>query len=330
MTTARGKVPNRAAFPLCRQPGSRRCSTLGTLILLMAIGATACSMGSSAVAWLPRSTTTTTLAPAPPCSASQLHANQGLGGAGLGTLRSIIVLTNVGNKCRLGGYPALVGVSSTLGDIALSPQQGVMGTSPIPADLGPGQQGELAIDTGDVCPAAQSAQLGQPSSDWKAGLYSGLIVELPGGQGSVTVADFGFDTACGFSESVLGAAPPPIRPGLPQSLVVSVKLPKTARSGQVLVYVTTLHNASHQTIQLRPCPSYTETAGVLATSALLIVHSFSLNCSAASAVHPGRSERFTMHIRMPKVTASAIVAVEWAFNPAPGYSGAVGRVRVIP
>jgi hypothetical protein len=58
--------------------------------------------------------TTTTLAPAPPCTASDLRAKSGQGGAAAGDLANPIVVTNVSRStCRLAGYPDLVGIAKS-------------------------------------------------------------------------------------------------------------------------------------------------------------------------------------------------------------------------
>jgi hypothetical protein len=270
-------------------------------------------------------TTTTTLAPAPPCKASQLSPSKGRGGAATGHIETTIVFSNRGPTCRLGGYPRLIGFSSTRRHVSLTAHHGTFFESLIPVDLAHGRQALLLLGTEDMC----SSFSFHSAKD----TYDEVVIIFPKGEGELTARTYPFDTICGLDESELGILPPPAAlvppppapPGSPGSLSVTVHLPASAKSGEVLSYTVSLHNSTKVAVDLHHCPDYTEILGY----PFKTVRTYTLNCTRARPIRPGQTRVFEMKIPTPKVTTPTTVKFLWQLDTALG-PVAGGALQIVP
>jgi hypothetical protein len=112
-----------------------------------------------------------------------------------------------------------------------------------------------------------------------------------------------------------GPFPPPAPPPPPAPELVATYLgPASVEPGQTLKYRVQLRNVSGHTIQLRPCPGYTEgLKGV-------VTERYVLNCEPVGAVKPGESVTFAMEMAIPaRVSAGAVgplglLAFSWTLD----------------
>lgn len=327
-----------------RAPGAtRRRASVAGVGLAAALALSSCSSApartATLVPWLAlapvattTTTTSTTLALAPPCTAEHLRATTGQGGAGLGNELSVIVLTNTGPTCRLGGYPDLYGSTPTrpAGMVPVR-KTGTYFGNLMPADLGPRQHGELLLGTGEACPALNEPSQAQDQAHQRADTYHGLTIVLAHGRGSLRAPGVSVDVACGLTESRLGVQEPTpgelsSPPGSPQSLEANVTLPLSTNSATTLRYVVALHNPSHTTVTWTRCPNYTET--ILTTPEVGGSQRFSrtyhLNCQAAASVRPGHTETFAMRFPIGAARRSSQAKFSWQLDTGNGpYAGRV-------
>jgi hypothetical protein len=151
-------------------------------------------------------TTTTTLATGPACEAATLRAAAKGGGAGLGNDLEIVVVTNVGRAtCWVGGYPSLVGIKPSGAREPLAVAHGTYFGNRVPTQLAPGSAAKLYLGTNRGCTALNSPGANAAA---RANTYTGITITLPDGRGTLGVGHVSLDTACGLSESEIGAAPP--------------------------------------------------------------------------------------------------------------------------
>ncbi|MGA9077787.1 MAG: hypothetical protein WB383_05600 [Acidimicrobiales bacterium] len=246
---------------------------------------------------------------------------------------TVVVLTNTGPTCRLGGYPKLIGISPTGGEVRLIARQyRTYFGNLIPADLRKGQSGELLLGTSNGCNAFNQPSQAAVERIVKAHTYDEVVIILPTGEGSVTASTYPFDTACGFDESELGVSrPPPVTeapaPGSPGSLTATVNLPPTARSGEVLGYTVSLHNPTDSAVDLHHCPDYTE--GVYYPFKRPTIRTYTLNCARARPIDPGQTRVFAMELPTPKVTKPTMAKFSWELDTGLGpFSGSA--LQVVP
>ncbi|HUX04371.1 MAG TPA: hypothetical protein VMV53_05625 [Acidimicrobiales bacterium] len=321
---------------------TRRRASVAGAGLAAALALSSCSSAPATTAtlvpWLalaPVATTTTTttatpLAPAAPCTADHLRATTGQGGAGLGHELSVIVITNTGPTCRLGGYPDLYGTTPTRtpGMMQVT-KSGTYFGNLIPADLAPRQRGELLLGTGEACPALNEPSQAQDLANQRADTYHGVTIVLAHGAGSLRVPGVTVDVACGLDESRLGVqGPQPGEitnpPGSPQTLQANVTLPLSTDSATTLRYVVALHNPSRTTVTWSHCPNYTET--ILTTPEVggsqRFSRTYQLNCRAAKSVRPGRTETFVMQFPIGAARKSSQAKFAWQLDTGNGpYAG---------
>lgn len=264
-------------------------------------------------------TTTTTLAPAPPCRASQLRATKAFGGAATGNLATLVILTNTGSTCRLGGYPTLIGISQVRGRVHLSARHGTFFGNLIPADLAKGRSGRLLLGTSDGCDAINQPNQAVVERNMRENTYAELVIVFPNGAGSLTASTYPFDVACGLDTSELGVYPPlPASelptPGSPASLAATVNLPRIASSGQVLTYTVSLSNATHTAVDLHSCPDFTEGLYYPLPTGRRPIRTYTLNCSRARPIRPGQTRVFAMKLWVPKVTTPTLVKFVWQLD----------------
>jgi len=317
-------------------------AVLGILLLVASLGLSSCASSpvkkTSSVPWLSLSplstttttTTTTTLAPAHPCTARDLKASVGQGGAGLGNDLSVLIFTNIGPICRLSGYPDLLGRTATHGSALLAvSKSGTYFGSLITADLAHGQRGELLLGTGDGCVALNEPSQSADAANARADTYHAVTVLLPHDSGSVLIDHVTFDVACGLDESQLGVQPPTpsefsAPPGSLASLQASNSMPTRVQSGTVLRYTVVLYNPTNKTVTWRRCPNYTEL--VLTTPEIgksqRFSHTYELNCAQAKNLPPGHSDKFTMDLLLGKVQKGSEAKFSWELDTGDGpYSG---------
>jgi len=284
----------------------------------------------TAVSTTTTTTTTTTLASAPPCLATQLRASAGRGGAGLGHELSLVVVRNIGDTCRLSGYPDLFGHTATRTPGPLKVEKtGTYFGNLVSTNLSSGRRGELLLGTAEDCPALNEPSQAQDLAHEHADTYVGLNVILPNGAGSLNVANISVDVACGLDESRLGVQPPTTAeidapPGSPQSLEASVTVPRSVKSGTALRYVVALHNPGRKVVTWNYCPNYRES--ILTTPSIgrsrMFTHTYQLNCSQAKSVSPGRTVTFVMELPIGTIRRSSEAKFSWQLETGVGpYAG---------
>jgi hypothetical protein len=326
------------------EPGRRR-NLFVLIVVACAVVLDACGTAplalTATVPWRPippsptttTTTTTTTLAPAPRCNASQLRAGRAFGGAATGNLATVVVLKNTGTRCRLGGYPTLVGISATRGRVRLITRHGTFFGNLIPADLANGQSGKLILGTEDACNALNQENQAVIKKNAAENTYSKVVIIFPNGEGSLIASPYPFDVACGLDETELGVVPPlPASqvptPGSPGSLSATVNLPRTAKSGRVLSYTVSLYNSTHTDVDLHHCPNYTEALYPPAPGRPTI-RTYTLNCTRSRPISPGETRVFAMELPINKLTTSTTAKFGWQLDTGLGPYGG-GALLIVP
>ncbi len=278
--------------------------------------------------------TTTTLAPAPPCTASDLRAKSGEGGAAAGNLANPIVLSNVSRStCRLAGYPDLVGIRKSGALHALAATHLSMFGPLDPANLSPGQSGRLVIGTEDGCQAL-NAPAAVAAANSVGHRFDGVEVVLPDRRGILRVDHVVFNTACGVSETGLGVAPSPA-PAPPAgslaTLTATAHIQKQIRSGHLLEYTVTLTNPTRTSVELHPCPSYEEALYLYTQGGKgdHVTRSYTLDCATVPALGAGVSATFAMKIEVPQVAVRTAAKFIWTIDAFTGPAAGEGLV-VLP
>ena len=344
--------PPRAECPFASiWPRRRAVVVLGTMLALAVI-ATGCgstSLGKGSVGSVTSSTqrspvipwadatamatsaapttTTTTLPTGPACKASTLHAVAKPGGAGLGHGLEIVVVTNVGpTTCWVGGYPNLVGSKTSGARKLLAATHGTYFGNRVPTKLTPGSAAKLYLGTESTCNALNSPQARAVAN---ANTYTGLIIDLPGSEGTLSVGNLYLDTACGLSESEIGAptpipaSPSPV-PGSPASLTARSTIPAEVHVDSVVRYTVTLTNPTATPVSLTPCPVYSES---LIGSTTALRRSYHLNCAVVSRIDPGTAVTFAMELALPRSFPSSVAKMSWVLDSGAGpYAGRVVQV----
>jgi hypothetical protein len=199
----------------------------------------------------------------------------------------------------------------------------------IPADLTPGQRGELLLGTAAGCNALNEPSQAADAANARADTYHAITVLLPNDNGSVIIGHVMFDVACGLDESQLGVQPPTASeisapPGSLASLQASISKPARARFGTVLKYTVVLYNPTNRTLAWQRCPNYTEL--VLTTPEIgesqRFSHTYELNCAQAKNIPPGHSDKFAMELLLGKVQNSSEAKFSWELETGDGpYAG---------
>ena len=332
-TEAQGPTSLEVLFKEARRRRRRRWA-IGTSAVLLAAGVgAAVGLGGSAPG-RPRPAPPTTsevtyspkrvaLPPAPACSADQLSAQYKFVGVGMDNVLTSVVFTNAGPRCRLSGYPTLIGVRPDGERVSLTVKKyGTYGGNLDPATLETGQRGLLLLGTLDACTANASPNSAADAANKAANRYTQLIVVLPKTRGSVAVPGSNVDVACGISESQLGVRPPPYGAplGTPGTLTAVLRAPAAVRSDSVLHYELTLYDPAPERVVLGRCPRYTESISKLTgfffkttpgTKSLLLRRSGVLPCAQRRVIAPGRPQTFVMAIPVPSVRTIMTAVVSW-------------------
>jgi len=233
----------------------------------------------------------------PACRADQIKVRAGSAGAATGHIANTLLLINFGDRpCTLAGYPTSVtGVRADGAQVSLHAGHGTFfdGAGYWPANLQPGDHGELVVATADVC-----AALNQPTP--QPDPYASVLVGLPGG-GDVRAA-VGFDAACGVDVSELGvrASPPPDPDAYP-GLTATMHAPSTVPAGTLMHFTVTLTNGGNAVVALDPCPVYAESI----YSDGPHEHVYELNCDTVHSIGPGESVTYAMQIPVPSTRGLA-------------------------
>lgn len=264
-----------------------------------------------------------------------------------------VLFTNVSSaSCRVEGYPDLVGIRSDGSEVPLATQQA---GDLLPTDLDSGQAAWLQLGTGQACPALNQPDQQAVAANAAANTYSGIVIELPDGSGSITVTGLSLDTACGsIVESQIGVqlpsipfaltTPPNFEPsvdtlptwsGIPGSLgnlVVQLRHSRPVRTGSVFHYEVILSNPDAAAVSFRKCPTYTEALGVITKKIMLTTRTYVLNCRPARSVPAHGSVTLAMEINVAPGFAKGPVTVAtfgWRLNVEGGpYPFASSSVKV--
>jgi hypothetical protein len=303
------------------------------LALLVALGGCVSTSPSRVVAWYPFPTTTTTLPPAPFCNAKQLKGSAGNSGFGLGNRLTTIELTNVGTTCRLEGYPRLLGISPRGTTPLTADDQGTYFGNTVPANLPTAAKGELLLGTDVNCSALNQPDQAAMIANAATHTYTGVVIILPGGQGSVVVSGLEFDTACFLDETQLGVpAPVPTYPpprGSFEALVARIRVVHSVRWGTTLRYQLVLHNPFKAAVSILPCPNYEEVLYPTKGKGMLAARSYGLHCDGIRALAPRATVSFAMELHVPKAKMATSGELLWYVNNTDGEPTAHATIRLV-
>ncbi|MGZ6802359.1 MAG: DUF4232 domain-containing protein [Nocardioidaceae bacterium] len=249
-----------------------------------------------------------------PCSVSEVRATLGDRDGATGHLLHVVRFRSTARSvCVLKGYPQ-VRVSDD-GRSGVRATDGSFFPVPPTADLQPGQEALLGVETDSACPAWPG---GSPDGE----VLHRLDVTLPG-SGTLTVPDpTGLDVLCGAHLTPFYVEQPdPAPPHDPLSdLQVALEVPDHVAAGSDLAYVVDLRNPTDRPVPLDRCPGYVETAGPVKD-----VHG--LSCGTVGAVPAHGAVRFAMRLRLPAGLAAGTAAVHWSLaTPFPVTGGATVTV----
>lgn len=272
-----------------------------TLLLVAAGGCSPHPAAAGSVPWLDRPAVVPTPAPAPTPAPEpaclRVGAAAGRAGAAMGTHSESVQITNTGTEpCLLAGYPtSLVGLTATGAAVSLKPVD-TDATQHIPTDLAPGQSGDLAILTPDMCGLSSP---GDVFVGVRVGLPSGVAVAVP----------LALNTSCGRPMlSELGVNPPTEL--VPHShldvLTAALDPPRSMTSGAVATYMVTIRNPTAGAVALDPCPVYTE--GLKAVSAS--IRAYRLDCPPS--IPSRRTVTFAMRLRIPPGLVAGTRLLVWS------------------
>ena len=184
-----------------------------------------------------------------------------------------------------------------------------------PADLAPGEDGQLLIGMRDDCYPYRETN------------FAGLQVALPNGRGALVIRPF-VESCDVVDVSSMGKPQVPLpdpspSPGTPNALQASADLGRqvTATAGGELDFIVTVTNPSDVSIPLSPCPSYEFLFNGAATTRYL-------NCDHVTAIPAEASVRYAMRFTIP-ANAKRDNKFGWILNtpyPQPG----AGSVIVTP
>jgi hypothetical protein len=256
---------------------------------------------------------------APVCRVDQLRATGAVVGAAAGNVDERFAFTNVSDStCLLRGFPTISGLAPDGRRVLLHPARSPGGTffgPEEPSDMPPRHHVYLDLGTEDV-----TCSLSHPI------VYRKLAFRLPGGSSLTSHARL--PRLCGGWEMSPFGLPPrttaniPPRPGSPDTLRVTISLPK-ARAGTTLRYIVTLANHTKAAVRLAPCPSYTETMYVVYKvvngehrwwpGQPRINPSYFLNCDDAPVIAAGRRVRFGMRLQVPPMPPG-LAKFAWVLN----------------
>ena len=259
---------------------------------------------------------------APACRAAQLRVSWERNGVAAGSLGERFAFENTGSKpCLLHGYPRTSAVAPDGRHVVLQPRLGGgLGGQLSSADLAPGGHVFLDFATSDCgCTCLRP----NPTR------YRRLVFHLPEG-GSVQGGRFTLTKDCFLEMSRFGLperyAEPHAKPGTAGTLHVRTHAPRTAKAGTVLHYSVELVNSTNRTVELSPCPGYTES---MYTRAAHTSRSLRLNCDSVHSIAPHGRVRYAMELAIPR-RASGAAKLGWSLDTPTGpLAGGVSVVQVL-
>lgn len=290
------------------------------------LGVLASSGGGSSgqIPWLP---TRPQLGPAnpplaPACTASQLRATLSLQAAAGNLAGGITIVNRSSQPCALVGRPKLAfgawRVTSWHQGAAANPFDPLAPPIGSLRALAPGRHVSVSLWWPGICAGASHSD----------NAPSGVVLTAPGG-GRILLRGDGFPRCNVPSASAVQVTrfmpfvpqgPPssalPLKARIVSGTPVSIK-GKTltqpsfvARPGSWLSYTVVLTNDSRQPYRFgHACPAYTEGFGGLKR-----LQAYVLNCHPVGSIAAGRSVRFAMRIRVPRLALSA-PAFGWTLAP---------------
>jgi hypothetical protein len=291
------------------------------------VPARAVAWTSKAAPWDAPSAPTQPKSPAPAfgaCSAAQLSGTAGDIASGAGQWAQYVILTNKSRRaCTLSGGPSSVSAIGKSGKLVeltrsyLKPTSNMWNMNLVgPANLAPGQSGQVAISTvaEDYCPA--SAYAG-------SGSYTALVVGI-GTTGLITVVlpKLPFVATCGVTASAYGIMQPTnvTPPNSPLSVLTArIATPTPFPAGGQADYTVTLSNPTAKAVTLNPCPSYVEY--IDGRGAKNAFKTYYLNCGAAQAI-PARSA-ITFEMSVPVPNNPGRTSLDWQLQQTTVLAGAL-------
>ncbi len=283
---------------------------------------------SGTIPWIdtavpPFQTPTPSPAPLPaidarPCRADDVAANFGAGDGAGGHLITYVQFRNVSQTtCVLKGYPDVTASEAGLPDVAATKGSFFQGSDDVTANMRPGQQTLLGLETDTYCGARPGGGGGSPA-------YHHVTISLPGG-GTITLdrQPEGFDVTCGLhlTRFSVPQPEPPQPPDPLTELTVSIETPTIVDAGDTLIYVADLGNPTAKPISLTLCPGYIESA----RSPTAVKDLYALNCVPAAAIAAHDTVRFEMRMQIPADTPAGTLTIFWnLIGPSrPGASAAL-------
>ena len=252
------------------------------------------------------------VADAPACRASDLHAQVGPIGVGLGNTVLPVTFFNISSTaCTLIGYPSLMGITLGGAPESIPVGHGSYFGDPGPAaNLAPNGIGFAVVNISgaDACQAALSG---------RHTVYQVLRIGLPAG-GSVDVDGSTFDTICGVFASLFGvpaaASPPEALP--PSTLSAEISAPASVAPGTMLRYVVTITNATDADYSLVPCPVYEQFVGsgtgtTSGTTWIATVLDGYLNCDTVRAIPAHGAVSYEMRLAIPENQPAGAAKFGW-------------------
>jgi hypothetical protein len=270
---------------------------------------------SGTIPWIdtaapPFQTPTASPAPLPatdarPCRADDVTANFGGGNGAGGHLITYVQFRNVSQTtCVLKGYPDVTASEPGLPDVAGTNGSFFQGPRDVTANMPPGQQTLLGLETDTYCDARPGGGGGNPA-------YHHVTISLPGGGGIVSLdrQPGGFDVTCGLHLTRFAVPQPePSEPHDPLTdLTVSLETPPTVNAGDTLTYVADLTNPTDGPISLSPCPGYIQSA----RSPTPVKDLYALNCVPVGAIAAHGTVRFEMRMQIPADTPAGSLTIFW-------------------
>jgi hypothetical protein len=246
------------------------------------------------------------------CTAADVSVSWGRGnGAGGHTLQSVRFRNTSDSTCVLKGYPQIT--ASEPGHPDVEAQDGSFFPSGPAADMAPGQDTLLGLETVSYCAAANPPAGGGDH----ATLYHHVAIQIPGG-GTVTLSNppeterGGFDLTCGLHLGKFTGPEPKPSPQPPDPLAdlrASLQAPQTVQAGVTLVYIVALSNPTAAPTSLSHCPGYVEWMD--SGRAVVTKELYALNCTPVGAIAAHSTVRFAMRLAVPASTPAGAATIHW-------------------
>ena len=203
--------------------------------------------------------------------------------------------------CVLAGYPRVTATETGQPDV--TGQDGSFFPAPATANIAPGQDSLLGLETDTYCADRPDGGGGRPP-------YHHLVIDLPGAGGTVALdAAEGLDLTCGLHLTRF-FVPQPEQPDPPsplQHLAVAIETPDTVAAGTTLDYAIDLTNRSDQPVSLNPCPAYLQAA----SPPTPVKDIEALNCAPVGSIPARGTVRFEMRMPIPADTPAGELRVFW-------------------